>query len=155
MLALRTAIIEHTTADGVHYDWLIEDPRLPDPHAVNARLSTFRVPKPPTQWSTSNTLVIKALPPHRRAYLTWQGRVSGDRGRVRRIADGKCLTTLWSTDRIVLIVQMQGLSCNAELRRLGNNDWQACFTPRLRSAQAHPAGPAARDASMRCSVADR
>ena len=125
MQSLRTAILEHTTADGVHHDWLIEDPRLTNPHATDARLWTARVLPPPAQWAILGEFKLEVLPPHRRAYLDYQGPVSGNRGHVRRIAAGNCLIDLWSAGRIALTMQCDGQCIEIQLHRLASERWAA------------------------------
>lgn len=125
MHSLRTTVIEHTNALGVHHDWLIEDPRLDAPDHPEARLWTARVIPPPTQWPRLGRFDLEVIPPHRRLYLTYQGQVSGDRGRVRRAATGICLPTLWSRARIVIALEMRIGVRQIEMRRLGDQRWLA------------------------------
>ncbi|MEM6507527.1 MAG: hypothetical protein AAF711_18975, partial [Planctomycetota bacterium] len=68
MYRLQTAILEHTTAAGVHHDWLIEDPRLPNPHAPDTKLWTARVTPPPHHWPGLKRFDLTVIPPHRRTY---------------------------------------------------------------------------------------
>jgi len=125
MHALRTVILEHTAADGVHHDWLIEDPRLPDPKAADARLWTARVAPPPAHWAALGRFDVEVIAPHRRHYLAYQGPISGGRGRVRRVAEGPCLTQLWTRSRIVLSTDLANFDPNepVELRHLGGSRW--------------------------------
>ncbi len=123
MHTLRTAILEHTTAVGVHYDWLIEDPTLPDPHAPDARLWTARVSQPPKDWPELERFEIEMIAPHRRLYLTYQGQVPGNRGRVRRVAEGVCRATLWAEDRIMLALQTQQMRLELRLTRRARDRW--------------------------------
>lgn len=125
MHALRTAIIEHTTATSVHHDWLIEDPTLPNPKAPAARLWTARVNPPPANWPNLKRLELTVIPPHRRHYLTYQGDVPGNRGRVKRLASGTCFASLWSEQRIVLMLQLQTQTISFEMQRLGKDRWLA------------------------------
>lgn len=123
MYALQTAIIQHTTDHGVHHDWLIEDPRLDHPVAPDARLWTARVTPCPSKWVLLGRFDAQVLAPHRRAYLDYQGAVSGDRGRVQQITKGTAVPQLWTASRIVLELQTSRLSASIELRRLGNDRW--------------------------------
>ena len=125
MHALRTAILQHTTPTGVHHDWLIEDPRLPNPQAPDARLWTARVTPAPQDWAKLKRFDLTILPPHRRIYLDYQGRVSGNRGHVRRLMNGTCLISLWSQQRIVLTLQSAKLSLEMQLRRNADDHWHA------------------------------
>lgn len=110
MQTLATAILEHTTDQGVHHDWLIEDPTRAYPRAPQARLWTARVLPPPAHWAALGRFDLKILPPHRRHYLTYQGPVPGNRGRVQRIATGTVRPMLWSPARLRLAVQLPGFT---------------------------------------------
>lgn len=123
MHALRTAVLEHTTDHGVHHDWLIEDPALPDPHAPGARLWTARVPAPPCDWPRCMRLELEVIPPHRRAYLDYQGPISGGRGRVRRVAAGLCTPLLWTGGRILIGTNLVHGNAHIELRQLAGGRW--------------------------------
>ncbi|MBX2852620.1 MAG: hypothetical protein KTR15_12850 [Phycisphaeraceae bacterium] len=125
MHALRTAILEHTTADGVHHDWLIEDPTRPDPKAPDARLWTARVAPPPQDWPQRRRLELTAITPHRRNYLTYQGPVPGNRGRVRRLASGTCDAKLWTAHRIVLAMKTESIQIELQLVRQSADLWLA------------------------------
>jgi hypothetical protein len=67
-----------------HYDWLLEDASHPE-----GGLITFRTRVRP---DVDGIQVFDAqrLADHRRVYLTYEGEVSGGRGRVRRVAEGTC-----------------------------------------------------------------
>lgn len=125
MHALRTAILQHTTATGVHHDWLIEDPRLPNPKAADARLWTARVTPPPADWPSLKRFDLTVIPPHRRHYLTYQGPVPGNRGSVKRLASGTGFATLWSDQRIVLTLQIETTTIDLQLQRQSNEHWLA------------------------------
>lgn len=125
MLALKTAIIEHTTAAGVHHDWLIEDPSLIDPQAPDARLWTARVAPPPRHWPRLQRFDLAVIPPHRRIYLDYQGPVPGDRGRVKRLAKGSCHATLWSPHRIVMTTRLETTTLNMQLTVCSAEQWIA------------------------------
>lgn len=128
MQALRTAILQHTTPTGVHHDWLIEDPTLPDPKAPDARLWTARVTPPPADWPKLKRLDLTVIPPHRRAYLTYQGPVSNNRGHVKRITSGTCEVSLWSESRIVLTIKTKATTLDLQLQRQSAAHWLAITT---------------------------
>lgn len=125
MHTLATAILEHTTAAGVHHDWLIEDPTLADPHDPAARLWTARLLPPPARWASLRRIDLVVIPPHRRQYLTYQGSVSGNRGRVRRLAAGVVRPVLWTTGRIVLHAELSGFTGTIDAHQLGGAQWLA------------------------------
>lgn len=128
MLALRSVILLHTTADGVHHDWLIEDPRLAWPQAPEARLWTARLLPPPTQWAQLGRFELSIIPPHRRAYFHYQGAVSGDRGRVRKLASAVCLASLWTEGRIVMQCQIDRDKLLLDLNKRAADLWIARVT---------------------------
>lgn len=125
MQALRTAIIEHIAPDNLHYDWLIEDPNLPNPKAPNAGLWTARILSPPHHWPHLGRFTLQTLPPHRRLYLHYQGPISGNRGRVRRIAQGHCLVYCWSPSRIVLTLRLNHSKLDLQLTQHSPDLWLA------------------------------
>eukprot|EP00752_Nemacystus_decipiens_P016137 g14430.t1 len=140
MQPLRTAILEHRTADGVHYDWLIEDPRLPNPKATDARLWTARVTPPPQDWPRLRRFALTVIPPHRRVYLDYQGPVSGDRGEVRRLASGVCEVSLWSEVRIVMQLRTEVMRVELSLKQQAGKHWVTeCFDSQEKRVAA--AGP--------------
>ena len=123
MNALRTVILEHTNAQGVHHDWMIEDPTLAHPQAADAPLWTARVLAPPHHWRRLGRIELEVLPPHRRAYLTYQGEVSGNRGRMRRVAHGDCQPRLWAESRIAMTLSIAGDALALRLQRLAGPRW--------------------------------
>ncbi|MEM9346364.1 MAG: hypothetical protein AAGB26_07090 [Planctomycetota bacterium] len=125
MYRLQTAIVEHTTPAGVHHDWLIEDPRLPNPHAPDAKLWTARVTPPPQHWPKLKRFDFTVIPPHRRIYLDYQGPVSGNRGDVKRLAKGTCYATIWSKARTVMRVQTEHAKLNMQLVLCSEDRWIA------------------------------
>lgn len=125
MQPLRTAILEHTTATGVHHDWLIEDPRLPDPQSPTARLWTARITAPPTDWPKLKRFDLTVIGPHRRHYLTYQGPVPNNRGHVKRLAAGTCEAKLWSESRIVLTLKTETATLDLQVQRMTPTHWLA------------------------------
>lgn len=75
----RTVVLLHTLPDGSsHFDWMIEVPGRPG-------LITFRCDKAP---SRAPEFAAELLPDHRAVYLEYEGPVSGNRGKVERVAAG-------------------------------------------------------------------
>lgn len=92
----RTVVLRHDLPDGTHhYDWLIEPmgvsppttPRLSAPDPDQRVLIAWRLAIPPTD-AIDTTLQAERLPPHRRLYLDYEGTIAGNRGSVRRVAEG-------------------------------------------------------------------
>jgi hypothetical protein len=76
---LRFAVLHHTACEqGDHFDFLIEQtPGTGD-------LLTFRLP----DWPVLGPTEVRRLRDHRRIYLTYEGEVSLNRGRVSRVGEG-------------------------------------------------------------------
>lgn len=74
----RFAILHHRLVDGEHWDLMLE---------YDDVLLTWQLAREPTG---SRTLPIPArrIQDHRKAYLEYEGPVSGDRGFVRRVDQG-------------------------------------------------------------------
>lgn len=78
-------LLRHALPDGSwHYDWMVEDPVAP-----GGGLITFRVDAG-VAWPPVRGFEAVRLSAHRRAYLTYEGAVSGGRGTVTRVARGEC-----------------------------------------------------------------
>ncbi len=77
--ACRFVVLHHTGIDPPHYDLMYE--REP-----GGMLATWRLPA----WPPPGSIPVEPLGDHRRAYLDYEGPVSGDRGNVRRVASGTC-----------------------------------------------------------------
>jgi hypothetical protein len=58
-------------------------------------------------------LPARLLPDHRRIYLSFEGPLSGDRGSVRRVAEGMFQTIEWHVDRVR--VQLSGAQLVGEV----------------------------------------
>lgn len=72
----RFVILEHDW-NGIHYDLMLEQDGI---------LRTWSLPR---MIADGRTIPARALPDHRSAYLDYEGPVSGDRGRVRRVCGGE------------------------------------------------------------------
>jgi hypothetical protein len=98
----RFAILEHRW-DGVHWDLLIED---------GSSLRTWAIDEPIVE---GRELPARSLPAHRRAYLEYEGEVSGGRGTVHRWDEGTCEVVEWGEDRVRLSVSGVQLVGSVEL----------------------------------------
>ena len=76
-------VLEHTVPNGegaaVHWDFMLEVPG-------QERLATWRLARNPLE--TTDDIPATRLADHRRAYLDYEGELSGGRGRVRRVEQG-------------------------------------------------------------------
>ncbi|QEH33535.1 ATP-dependent DNA ligase [Aquisphaera giovannonii] len=71
----RFVLLEHEH-NGVHWDFMLE---------AGGALWTWALRALPER---GREVVARRLPDHRLAYLSYEGPISGDRGRVRRVAEG-------------------------------------------------------------------
>ncbi|GJQ28307.1 MAG: hypothetical protein HBSAPP03_01910 [Phycisphaerae bacterium] len=79
---MRTVLLRHALPDGSsHYDWMLEV-------GAKATLMTFRVGVRIDDPAVTH-FEAERLPDHRRAYLDYEGEVSGGRGCVARVAGGQ------------------------------------------------------------------
>jgi hypothetical protein len=78
-MTLRYVILEHTLKGEKHYDLMLEVPGHEKLRSVQLKT---RLDTP------GDTCEFKELEPHRRAYLEYEGEVSGNRGHVKRIERG-------------------------------------------------------------------
>ncbi len=78
-MALRFAILRHDGVETPHYDLLFET--MP-----GSDLATWRSPV----WPIIEPTEVVKLRDHRRAYLQFEGALSGGRGQVYRVAEGEC-----------------------------------------------------------------
>jgi hypothetical protein len=79
MSDLRYVVLRHEGIDEPHFDFLFE-------REVGSDLIAFRFP----DWPIWDVTEVTELRPHRRAYLSYEGDISGGRGNVQRIAEGAC-----------------------------------------------------------------
>ena len=87
--SLRFAVLHHTGVAEAHYDLLIET-------APDALLRAWRC----DAWPVTAESIVMALPDHRRAYLQYEGVISGGRGEVVRVDEGSCSIELDAADEL-------------------------------------------------------
>lgn len=75
--ALRYVVLRHDQVDEPHYDLMLE-------RTVGGALATWRL----SHWPPEPGDSPEPIADHRPAYLDYQGPVSGNRGQVRRVAQG-------------------------------------------------------------------
>jgi hypothetical protein len=79
-VALRYVVLRHEGAPGgTHFDVMIE--REP-----GGKLRTWRA----GSWPIGDGDNLEAIGDHRREYLEYEGEISGERGFVKRVAEGIC-----------------------------------------------------------------
>jgi hypothetical protein len=127
MRVVKTTLLLHTTAEGAHHDWLIEDPSLAGD--AERGLWAARVAHPSRAWASLGRFDLIPLPPHRRRYLDYEGPLTDGRGHVRRVDHGTILPLLWAQGRLILDVRLQHFCGRLELRAAGPDLWRAHHPP--------------------------
>jgi hypothetical protein len=80
-----TVVLRHDLPDGAHhFDWMIAQ----DPRGVRL-LITFRMDRRIDQLAIDEAADATRLDDHRPIYLTYEGEISGNRGRVTRLREGR------------------------------------------------------------------
>jgi hypothetical protein len=109
----RFVVQEHTTPDGVHWDLMLEQ---------EGGLLTFRLPVPPAEAASAPTTATK-IPDHPLRFLTYEGPVQNNTGRVR-LADGGTVQIQHRTDsEIAFVLWGQVLRGVFTLTHIGDAEW--------------------------------
>jgi hypothetical protein len=123
MLRVPTALLLHQTPAGRHHDWLVGCPCYhSDP---GSPLWTARVRPSSQHWHDLGQLDLALLAPHRRAYLDYQGPISGGRGSVLRVDRGELVIHHWRPGRAVWEVHMQHFTGLIEATPVSDQTWRA------------------------------
>jgi len=123
--SLATVVLQHETAEGSHYDWMIEMPESTgDPHG---RLWTARATSPSRDWQPKGGLDLTIIGEHRRLYLTYEGPLTGGRGSVQRVDAGYAFPVIWKSDHMLLELELSGCQGRVEIRQIENDRWRATF----------------------------
>lgn len=85
-------LLEHQTGPGErHFDWMLQRDDSPqEPTGDERILTTFRVGDRIDRLVAGANFEAVRIHDHRLLYLTYEGEISGGRGRVRRVAAGDC-----------------------------------------------------------------
>ena len=98
----RFVVLEHQW-NGVHWDFMLE---------AGDCLRTWAIDAPIVP---GVELPARGLPDHRLAYLSYEGPISGQRGSVRRIAEGRFRTIIWNDEYVRVRLAGAQLVGEAEL----------------------------------------
>ena len=102
-MARRYVILHHSGHGPEHYDLMLE---------CDEALATWQFPQNPFAAEAPpdffDQLPCCRLADHRKAYLTYEGPVSGGRGEVRRVASGTCDILEAAADRWVFALSEGG-----------------------------------------------
>jgi len=114
----RFVILEHDHPQGRHWDLMVE---------TGPALATWSLAAPPH----AGTVTVQSLPDHRRAYLDYEGPISGGRGSVTQWDRGTCEIEEHSADRLVAVLRGQRLAGRVILVRLSDDssNWQLSLVP--------------------------
>ena len=102
----RFVLLEHVW-NGVHWDFMLETGEVLRTWAIDAPIVANR------------DLPARALGDHRRIYLEFEGEISGNRGRVRRVDAGPFRTLIWSAEHVRVAVAGSQLAGEVDLRGTG------------------------------------
>lgn len=98
----RTTLLEHHLADGsAHFDWMLEREVGVDPD--ERALIAFRVAERIDRIG-SGEFAAERIADHRRRYLEYEGPITRDRGRVRRLATGRLLELKMTGRELVAVI---------------------------------------------------
>jgi len=123
-MSCRMALLLHVTPDGAsHHDWMLE-------RAPGGVLATFRVDERIDRLD-GGAFEAEAIGDHRRAYLDYEGEVSGGRGHVRRVASGSCTAPRFEGGRIEVVADWGAGSIRIEGVRLEGEAEPARWTFRV------------------------
>ncbi len=89
---MRYVVLHHTGVNPEHFDLIVEPPSA----GAGELLPTWRIEAPPGAWSEATAAVRQA--DHRPIYMEYEGEISGNRGRVKRVAAGVAEVREWSGD---------------------------------------------------------
>ena len=108
----RFVILHHQTADGEHWDLMLEHGDL---------LATWQLLREPTD-RASLPIPAKRIGDHRKAYLDYEGPIRGDRGHVRRVDAGTMLIRELRAGEFIFALHGQRLSGTFRLTG-GESGW--------------------------------
>ena len=115
----RFVILRHEPSPDsdrvLHWDLMLESGPV---------LHTWALSQEPT---TGRTIDTEPLSDHRKAYLDYEGPVSGNRGHVRRWDHGTYEVESESADRLVVMFQGEKLHVTATLYADESDRWSVCF----------------------------
>ena len=112
--SLRFVVLHHTGVPQTHYDLLIET-------APDALLRSWRC----DAWPLVSGVTITAIADHRRAYLEYEGGISGNRGQVARVDEGPCFIEVDASDELRVRLIGRADATMLHLKLLSKDTWIA------------------------------
>lgn len=106
----RFVVLRHDGIERPHFDLMIES-------QPGGPLETWRC----NAWPIEGSTELIQLPPHRRAYLDYEGPISGNRGYVSRVEAGTCRVNIEEDGQwIVHAASSEGRVFNLRLQSSGS-----------------------------------
>ncbi|MCD4823575.1 MAG: hypothetical protein K8S55_03140 [Phycisphaerae bacterium] len=107
-------ILAHDGHGPSHFDLMF---------SIGTALATWQCPRDPAGLPVGQSMSCQKLPDHRLAYLDYEGPISGGRGSVRRVEQGRYEAALVSEERWDVQIIGQGMEGRFILRRLKDDKW--------------------------------
>ena len=104
---VRYVVQEHSGFGPVHYDFMVEQGGV---------LWTWQLDLPPDRWRIG-PVAARRIGDHRLAYLDYEGPISGNRGRCRIVARGRCRVVQVEPGAVRLELSEGAMAGTAELVR--------------------------------------
>jgi hypothetical protein len=101
----RFVLLEHRWK-GIHWDFMLEHGDV---------LKTWAIDSPVV---ADVDLPARLLPAHRPIYLDYEGEISGNRGTVRRVAEGSYAVEIWEEGRVRVRLLGPQLVGDVEIRQV-------------------------------------
>lgn len=122
-MALAVLLLHELPDGSNHFDWLIQRTG-----GVDAPLISFRVGER-IDGDGACAFAAARLTDHRPAYLTYQGKVSGGRGRVKRVAEGELKVIKDNEGRFVAVGRLGAAHGTFRGVKGENGIWRFAFAP--------------------------
>lgn len=120
MKALQSVILIHhpprdkadATPADLHFDWLFESA---DTTESEHTLESYRLMTPLHEWEYDKPEKIVKMPMHRKAYLTYEGPISDNRGEVERLDAGTVKIEHDDGHYLLIHVEFEGFKAAVKL----------------------------------------
>lgn len=113
-MSFQFVVLHHQQIAQPHFDLMFET-------APDSLLTTWRS----EHWPIDRPMPITRIGDHRRAYLTFEGELSGQRGHVKRIVSGTCAIDRHDDDSFWSIQFFNPAIVPLNIRRVNGDEWFA------------------------------